>query len=405
MESLWNVLAWFAGGRSQHGHGAFNYMDLLHCMNRDWGWIAATVALDLTVATGYVLIALHWWTNQRRLANGPAKTALGDMRNIFVFCGICGYLFIPIKMFWPAWRLYDGFLVVLAFYTWRYAWGARGLKVIYNSLEQTERLAVDLEQSRAESRRKTHFLNAISHDLRTPLNGLVLQVELAEILASEGDERELRASLAEIRAGALATAELLDSFLEIGRLDGSEERNRSTRFDLGELLREAVERSRAFADAKALGLSATAPPGLVVVADRIKLLRILLNLIHNGLKFTETGGVRVVAERAGPGAVVHVEDTGVGIAPEHRELLFDEFFQVRNDERDRRKGFGLGLSIARRLAQQIGAEITVESQPGRGSRFTVAIADVEAAADDGADSPVVEPGQNGHLGRPRNVVA
>src|SRR5579862_2726537 len=101
------------------------YMKLTHCMGHDTFWIATTVTLDLANAAGYTLIAIHWWRNARHLPPVPAKSALTNIRNIFIFCGICGYLFIPIKMFWPAWRLYDIVMAVLVFFTWRYALRAR----------------------------------------------------------------------------------------------------------------------------------------------------------------------------------------------------------------------------------------------------------------------------------------
>src|SRR5262249_38946313 len=145
---------------------------LVHCMNHDWLWIGTTVVLDLAIASGYVLIALHWRRNERSLKESPAKSALRNMKQIFLFCGLCGYLFIPIKMFWPAWRLYDGFLAILAYYTWRYALGSWDLRFVYNELGRSQRLAEEVEESRAESRRRSLFLNAVSHDLRTPLNGL-----------------------------------------------------------------------------------------------------------------------------------------------------------------------------------------------------------------------------------------
>src|ERR1700759_5726618 len=103
MTTIWY---WFTGGEHQ-------YMKLAGCMQHDTLWIAITVILDLCVASGYVLIALHWSRNSRHLPDIPAKRALAHMRNIFAFCGICGYLFIPIKMFWPAWRLYDFFMAAL----------------------------------------------------------------------------------------------------------------------------------------------------------------------------------------------------------------------------------------------------------------------------------------------------
>ncbi len=218
---------WFTGGSSQ-------YMSLRHCMSGDYLWIAITVALDFAVAAGYVLIALHWWRNERHLPPSPARTALARIRNIFVFCGICGYAFIPIKMVWPAWRLYDIVMLVLAYYTWRYALGARDLKVVYGELGRSRKLAEDLhrsrrdleqsredlEASRKESQRKGFFLNAISHDLRTPLNGLLLQANVAEVSAKTGDDKALGASIDEIKAAARAAADLLDGFLEYARAEG-----------------------------------------------------------------------------------------------------------------------------------------------------------------------------------------
>jgi signal transduction histidine kinase len=100
---------------------------------------------------------------------------------------------------------------------------------------------------------------------------------------------------------------------------------------------------------------------------------VLGNLIGNAVKFTQAGGVRVEVDCAGADLEIHVIDTGVGIAAEDRERLFEEFFQVKNHERDRRKGFGLGLAISRRLARQLGGDINVESAIGRGSRFTVVL--------------------------------
>jgi two-component system CheB/CheR fusion protein len=119
-------------------------------MRHDWLWIWLTVALNLAVATGYVIIAMHWRTAERSVAASPCKTALNRLKNIFVFCGLCGYIFIPIKMFWPAWRLYDIFMAVLVYYTWRYVLKAADLKAVYAELNRSQRLREDLENSRAD---------------------------------------------------------------------------------------------------------------------------------------------------------------------------------------------------------------------------------------------------------------
>lgn len=363
-----------------HGPGSYDwfsgygrYMRLGDCMGGDVLWIWLTVGLDLAVAAGYMLIAKHWWENQRAIPDGPAKRALATMKNIFVFCGICGYLFIPIKMVWPAWRLYDIFMAVLVYLTWRYAWGARDLKVVYSELKRTTQLAAELERSQAEARQKSFFLNSISHDLRTPLNGLTLQAQLAEVQLEGQDPAALRETLTEIRAAARATADLLDSFLELGRLDWAHDRASPSTFDLRALFRQVVVTLRAEAERRGLALRMADLPETPVTTDRLKLERILHNLVANAIKFTDRGGVTLGARAQGDTLTIDVEDTGVGIAPADAERIFDEFYQVQNRERDRNKGFGLGLPIARRLARLLGGELVAESRPGLGSRFSVVL--------------------------------
>jgi signal transduction histidine kinase len=377
MSALGNLLRWFAGGSD-------GYTSLVHCMRGDTFWIVLTVLLDVAVALGYLMIARHWWINERSLPDSQAKHALGNMKRIFLLCGTCGYLFIPIKMYWPAWRLYDFFLIGLVYFTWQYALNTRQLRVVYHELGRTKQLAFELEVSRAESKRKSFFLNAISHDLRTPLNGLMLQADLAEISAGGDDPETLRESLREIKACAKSTADLLGSFLELGRLDWSEDSARPTRFPLRELVDQVVDSAISRAELKNLQMRVEVPRGLHLRTDRVKLERILQNLVGNAVKFTERGFVAVEARVDGLGVVLTVTDTGVGIAPEVLKTIFEEFYQVNNSERDRTKGFGLGLSIARRLARLLKGDLTVESEVGRGSRFAVALPDV---VDQGVDPP------------------
>lgn len=370
-----NLMDWFAGGSS-------GYMTLVHCMNHDLPWIAATVTLDLVIASGYVVIALHWKRSEALLGPSAAKRALGNMKNIFLFCGLCGYLFIPIKMFWPAWRLYDAFLLVLGYYTWRYALSTRSLKVVYQELVRTAKLAQDVEVYRAEASRKSHFLNAVSHDLKTPLNGMLLQAELAELTLDANDIEGLRDALATIKRCARTTDDILNRFLEIGRLDWSQEPSQYSAVDLQELLDHVVSAARVRAEAKGLTIQAGSATSSVIETDRTKLERILFNLVDNAIKFTQVGSVQLAAESGGSRIRIHVDDTGDGISDDCHELIFDEFVQLNNRERDSRKGFGLGLSIARRLARQMGGELEVTSEAGKGSRFTVIL-------------PVREPVANG----------
>ena len=381
MSGFGTVCDWFAGnGR---------YMDLTCCMGHDTFWIVVTVALDFAVAGGYLLIALHWWRNARGLAPSPAKRALANLRNIFLFCGVCGYVFIPVKMFWPAWRLYDMVMLVLAYYTWRYAWGARDLKVVYTELGRSRQLAHDLEASREESKRKSFFLNAVSHDLRTPLNGLLLQSNLAEMGAATGDVETVRSATREIQRGAKAAADLLDGLLEYARLEGgAADQVVTAPVDVGAVVGNVIAASSAAAEHKGLLLRTNVPVGLVVPAERQRLERILSNLVTNAVKFTDQGDVRVEVESDARRLRIHVIDTGIGVAPEHRERLFEEFFQVHNVERNRSKGFGLGLAIARRMARQMGGDVTLESAVGHGSRFTLVLPVVPMAPDPQTDWPL-----------------
>ena len=389
MSAVLTLLRWFSGGANQ-------YHTLYHCMRQDKFWVVLTVALDLAVGAGYALIAMHWWQNQRNLPPTPAKRALATMRNIFIFCCLCGYIFIPVKMFWPAWRLYDLALAVLVYYTWKYALSAKNLKVIYNELGKTQQLKADLDRSREESRRKSFFLNALSHDLRTPLNGLMLQAEVARMSAEADDVESLKSAVNELEAGARAAADLLETLLQSARLDWSEEPNQITDFPLEESLAAVASLSQVAAMRKGLSLICQCPQGLRVRTDRVKLERILANLVNNAVKFTVTGGIRVVAEFAGRGLEVHVVDTGPGIASEQQARVFEEFFQVQNHERDRDKGFGLGLAIARRLARQLGGDVEVESAVGAGSRFTVLLPDAIVR-----ERPQAAPGR----GEPKPIAA
>jgi signal transduction histidine kinase len=373
MAFLGGLLRWFAGGSDP-------YLSLVECMRGDTFWIGLTVVLDLAITIGYLLIARHWWENERLLPPSPAKTALGNMKRIFLYCGICGYLFTPIKMFWPAWRLYDLFMIALVVSAWRFAMNARQLRVVYHELGRTKQLAFELEESREKSRRKTDFLNAISHDLRTPLNGLMLQADLAEMSFASKDQESLRESIRGIKEAARSTADLLNSFLELGRLDWSDDPSRESRFPLEELIAHVINAARPVAEAKGLNLRYELLAGLQVRTDRVKLERILQNLVGNSVKFTEVGRVEVIVETSGRDAILRVIDTGVGIAEDQLNTIFDQFYQVDNLARDRTKGFGLGLSIARKLALQLGGELLVESEVGRGSRFSVRLPGVVDSA-------------------------
>lgn len=368
MFGLTSITDWLAGnGR---------YMNLIHCMDHDMLWIITTVVLDLAVAAGYVVIAMHWWKNQRLLPDIPAKRALAQMRNIFIFCGLCGYIFIPIKMFWPAWRLYDMFMLALVWFTWRYAWNAGQLRVVYRELGRSNQLEKDLEQSREESQRRSWFLNAVSHDLRTPLNAVSLYTSLAELKLDQHDPTGQRQAIGAIKANSAAIARMLDTLLDYASLDCSPKPPKIEQFELASLKSTVIDRSILMAEAKGLSLRCSLPSGSMIRTDRAMLERILDNLLSNAVKYTERGSIRVEADVAGKDLEIHVIDTGCGISDEAQKRIFDEFYQLGNSERNSSKGYGLGLAIARRLAGLLGGQITLESALDKGTRFSVLLPNV-----------------------------
>jgi signal transduction histidine kinase len=194
-------------------------------------------------------------------------------------------------------------------------------------------------------------------------------------MSLESNDREmLRETVTQMKVTARVAADLLNSFLELGRLDWEVEKTTLSEFDLADVLRDVITRLQPEADRKQIELKSTMLlPSLKVRTDRVKLGRILDNLTNNAVKFTQSGHVHLSAETRATDLTITVSDTGPGISPENVKKLFQEFYQVQNDERSYAKGFGLGLTIARKLADHLGAKVSVDSELGRGSRFTVVL--------------------------------
>lgn len=237
---------------------------------------------------------------------------------------------------------------------------------------------LDLRRREAEeaSLRKTRFLAAVSHDIRTPANAINLMAELirrsAATPALAGQVPELAERL---QANTAALVDLVSDVLDLARFDSGKIELQETEFSLGDLLLDEGRNLLPLAQDKGLTLIVEPPPRPVWLrADRVKLSRVLANLMGNAIKFTPRGEVQVTADLTPRRDVVlRVRDTGVGIAPESIAHIFDEFVQLRNPERDRAKGTGLGLAISKRLVEVMGGTLAVDSAPGIGSTFTVTL--------------------------------
>ena len=229
------------------------------------------------------------------------------------------------------------------------------------------------ETSQAASRAKTEFLAMMSHELRTPLNALEGYASLLEDgIYGPVNEDQARA-LARMRVARHHLMELIDRVLNLARLEAGTRQAEMDVVNLGELVESVAEALRGAADAKGLALHVDAAAAGRVRTDAGLVRQILTNLLGNAFKFTETGSVSVRARREEGRAVVEVSDTGPGIAPEHRERIFEAFYQVDPSTTRKEGGSGLGLALSREFVRLLGGELTLRSAPGEGSTFVLSL--------------------------------
>ena len=223
------------------------------------------------------------------------------------------------------------------------------------------------------SRSKSRFLANVSHELRTPLNAILGSTSLLRGTQLTPEQRELTDALG---VGTRALLSLIGGILDLSRIEANRMPLRLEPLDLPDLLADIRELLAPQARLKALRLRFHVTPRVAptIVSDRRHLYEVLLNLVSNAIKFTASGQVSVSLDaiEAGPSRQrlrFEVADTGIGIAPEARERIFDSFAQAEPNIIDRFGGTGLGLSIARQLVTLMGGVIAVDSVPGRGSTF------------------------------------
>lgn len=228
----------------------------------------------------------------------------------------------------------------------------------------------------AANETKSRFLAVVSHELRTPLNGVMGVLQLLD----EGNLGEAqRRHLATAAASGETLIALVDAILEYARLEASTETLETRDFRLDQLIETAADLMRPQALGKGLSfeLACDATVNTSVHGDPVRLNRILLNLIGNAIKFTPHGGIALnaTAERHGDHVLLHmtVRDTGIGIAPDMHERIFEDFVQADDSIARRFGGTGLGLAIARRLTRLMRGELTVQSTPGAGSAFALEV--------------------------------
>ncbi len=239
------------------------------------------------------------------------------------------------------------------------------LRESYAGLEQ--KVEERTHELAAANQAKSRFLASASHDLRQPMHALGLFIAQ---LRARIHEPETLAIVGKVESAVTALQGLLDALLDISRLDAGVVTPTPVDFRLQPLFTRLELSFAPQAERKGVRLRA-APTRLAVLSDPVLLERVLLNLLANAVRYTGQGAILLGCRRHGDRVRIEVWDTGVGIAPEHRDAIFQEFYQVGNPERDRAKGLGLGLAIAARLARLLGSRIEMRSHPGKGSVFAI----------------------------------
>ena len=239
--------------------------------------------------------------------------------------------------------------------------------------ELLRRQAIELEQA---SRLKSQFLANMSHEFRTPLNAILGYTHML-LQGVAGDlPANIRRQLTRIDSNGRHLLTIINEILDITRIEAGKMPMQISEFNLNELVPEVMtELDPVISRSKLMVTSRLSAESPCMISDRQKVKQVIVNLLSNALKFTHQGGIEIGVDfdESMRMATIAVTDTGIGIAPEHHDKIFEDFRQVDDSPSRQYGGTGLGLAICRRLANALGGRITLQSRLGEGSTFTLTI--------------------------------
>ncbi|MEE9935466.1 MAG: PAS domain S-box protein [Deltaproteobacteria bacterium] len=237
--------------------------------------------------------------------------------------------------------------------------------------ERTAELAEANLRLQELDRLKSMFIASMSHELRTPLNSIIGFTGIILMGMSGEISPVQRKQLGMVRNSAKHLLDLINDVIDVSKIEAGKTELIIEPFDLAELALDVKDSFAVAAADKGLCLEWSADGKADVSSDRRRVRQILMNLVGNAVKFTEKGTVEIALLKAAGGFRMSVRDTGVGVEPSDMEKLFQAFSRIHIQGRPVVEGTGLGLYLSRRIAQLLGGEITAESEPGQGSRFTL----------------------------------
>jgi len=236
--------------------------------------------------------------------------------------------------------------------------------------EELQRLNSELERA---NRFKSEFLRSLSHEIRTPLTSIMaLSDAMLSGIIGKLDEQSQK-SMGIILSSARHLLHLSNNILDLSRIEAGKLEIVEETFSLKDATQYALDSVTPMACAKELTLRQHHTEDISITNDRGKIIQILINLLNNAIKFTDEGYVELHCQRGQEKLELSVIDTGTGIKAEDIPFLFGEFTQLSTSTEQKAKGSGLGLNISKRLAKRLGGDITVESEFGKGSKFTLVL--------------------------------
>lgn len=259
--------------------------------------------------------------------------------------------------------------------------GAIGKSILHEEALQKAKIEQENQELRVLDRKKSDFINMLSHEFRTPLT--VIQGYSERLKGGKVvDQEQIKGHAQIIYDEARRLARMVDELLDIARIKSGTSKIDRTEMDIVPIVQKAVETLKTRAEGKQITVSTTfAKPSIVITVDADKIYQVIFNLLDNAIKYTSAGGsVQIVADQIptlevqgdvfiASFAQISVSDTGMGIAPADKEKVFEEFYRTGSALGVKEQGTGLGLSICRGIVQAHGGRIWVESQSGKGSKF------------------------------------
>ena len=256
------------------------------------------------------------------------------------------------------------------------------LAVSLRNEDLVQQLRAQIEVVARAHHEKTRFLASAAHDLRQPLHALgMFCAALQQRLPNTPEQPLVRNMMSAIEA--LETS--FGAMLDISKFDAGLVQKAPRTFPIRDIFRRLYQQFGGDAEARNLALRFRAT-GRIVRSDPLLLERVLANLVQNALRYTRQGGVLIAARRHCRGVALEIWDTGVGVPPDQTEMIFREFYQIDNPERDRGRGLGMGLAIVLRLCNLLEHPLEMHSKPGHGSVFRVLVPVGEAHAIDATPS-------------------